>query len=439
MTRRRTALWSLLAMAIVVTGSPALGAVIDFEGFADSTPLTTEIAGLTFTNATVISAGISLNEFEFPPFSGTNVVFDDGGPTTIAFAEPVFSVGGFFTYLVRLTMTAFDALGNPLDVDTSQFGSNLALSGEPGSSPNEFLEVSSPSGISHVVIQGDAFGSSFTLDDLLVVTNRPPVAQCQNVTAATDPGICTAFASVDAGSFDPDGDPITLDQSPAGPYGLGATGVTLAVTDDRGASDFCSAMVTVVDLEQPSILCPVPPTVECTSPQGATASFSATASDNCGTVSTNCPASGSTFPLGTTEVACDAVDRSGNTAGCRSAVRVVDSAAPVIRTVRATPDILWPPNHRMVPVSVTPSVLDVCDTAPACRIASVRSSEPIYGVGDGDTAPDWEVTGDLAVNLRAERSGKGSGRVYTIAVRCSDASGNNSTETVNVTVPHDRR
>lgn len=58
--------------------------------------------------------------------------------------------------------------------------------------------------------------------------------------------------------------------------------------------------------------------------------------------------------------------------------------------------------------------------------------------GGGDTPPDWVITGPLTVDLRAERSGKGSGRVYTITVECSDASGNTATKTVTVTVPHDQ-
>jgi hypothetical protein len=72
------------------------------------------------------------------------------------------------------------------------------------------------------------------------------------------------------------------------------------------------------------------------------------------------------------------------------------------------------------------------------RIISVSSSEAINGTGDGDTAPDWEVTGNLTLNLRAERGGKGTGRVYTITVESRDASGNASVQTVTVSVPHNQ-
>ncbi|HUO86525.1 MAG TPA: proprotein convertase P-domain-containing protein, partial [Thermoanaerobaculia bacterium] len=63
-------------------------------------------------------------------------------------------------------------------------------------------------------------------------TNQAPVAACQDVTVEADATSCTAAASVDAGSADPDGDPLTLTQDPPGPYGLGDTPVTLTASDD---------------------------------------------------------------------------------------------------------------------------------------------------------------------------------------------------------------
>ncbi len=161
--------------------------VLDFEGFPDSTSLTTQYPGITFSNATVISAGITLNEFELPPHSGTNVVFDDGGPMTISFASPVLSFGGFFTYYEPLTLQAFDASNTLVASATSAFSINVGCDpgpsclGDTGSSPNEFLQVGFPSGISSVTITGDPAGTSFVLDDATITTAAASVPEPSSI------------------------------------------------------------------------------------------------------------------------------------------------------------------------------------------------------------------------------------------------------------------
>ncbi len=163
---RAAAFGVLLLGAQCAAAAPVL---YDFEAFNDSEALTNQISGLSFGQATVLAAGLSLNEIEFPPHSGSKVVFDDGGPLSISFAAPVFSVGGFFNYLTALNFSAYDSGDNLLGSLTSLFASNLGLSGDPGSSSNEFLSFDSSAGlISKVVISGDALGASFTLDDLSV-------------------------------------------------------------------------------------------------------------------------------------------------------------------------------------------------------------------------------------------------------------------------------
>ena len=88
-----------------------------------------------------------------------------------------------------------------------------------------------------------------------------------------------------------------------------------------------------------------------------------------------------------------------------------------------------------MPVVVSVSASDQCGGSVSCRIVNVTSNEPEDGLGDGDTSPDWEITGDLTLKVRAERAGTGTGRVYTIRIVCVDASGNQTTSTVTVTVP----
>jgi hypothetical protein len=130
-----------------------------------------------------------------------------------------------------------------------------------------------------------------------------------------------------------------------------------------------------------------------------------------------------TFSVGANEVSVTATDTQGLPASCSTVVSVVDHTPPVLSGVAAEPNTLWPPNHKMVPVTISAEVADGCSAA-AWQIVSVTCNEPTNGKGDGNTAGDWLISSSNTVLLRAERSGKGSGRVYTIWVRGVDAAGN---------------
>lgn len=169
---RHLAKSSLSNSILVVTlctlfASPlAQATVINFEDRLDGDTVTNQYAGVTFQNALALTTGLSLNELEFPPVSGVNVVVDDGGAILLNFLTPVVSVGGYFTYSTPLNFLAFDTFGIQVATITSAFSTNLGLSGDAGSTPNEFLELTSVSGIASVRISGDPAGGSFTLDDL---------------------------------------------------------------------------------------------------------------------------------------------------------------------------------------------------------------------------------------------------------------------------------
>jgi hypothetical protein len=109
---------------------------------------------------------------------------------------------------------------------------------------------------------------------------------------------------------------------------------------------------------------------------------------------------------------------------------------PVIGGVSANPNSLWPPNHKMVPVTLDYALTDDCTPAPACSL-SVSSNEG-EGGGSGHTSPDWQVVDAQHVDLRAERMGTGDGRIYTITINCTDTLELASSATTNVTVAHDQ-
>jgi hypothetical protein len=110
-----------------------------------------------------------------------------------------------------------------------------------------------------------------------------------------------------------------------------------------------------------------------------------------------------------------------------------DASDPQLGGVTPSVSSLWPANHGMMAVTITAEATDA--SGATCTIADVVSSEPDNGLGDGDTPNDIVITGPLSVSLRAERSGKGPGRIYTINVMCTDGAGNSATGSTTVTVP----
>ena len=165
----RRCLVTALLPIFVAGGSYASTTFIDFEQFNDSDQITNQILGITFTNTVVLTAGFSLNEFDFPPRSGVNVAFDSGGPMSIAFGTPVSMFAAYFTYLQPLTLLAFDVSNVQIGKALSLFSNNTGTAGDPGSSPNERLQLSFAGGIGSVSITGAPAGGSFVMDDVTLV------------------------------------------------------------------------------------------------------------------------------------------------------------------------------------------------------------------------------------------------------------------------------
>jgi hypothetical protein len=112
-------------------------------------------------------------------------------------------------------------------------------------------------------------------------------------------------------------------------------------------------------------------------------------------------------------------------------------------TAALSPVLLWPPNHRMVPVSASVTANDTCGAA-SITLASVTSTEADDAAGSGDGSTVNDVQGadlggpDFDLDLRAERAGAGGGRVYSVVYRATDSSGNAAETTSMAVVPHDQ-
>jgi len=116
----------------------------------------------------------------------------------------------------------------------------------------------------------------------------------------------------------------------------------------------------------------------------------------------------------------------------------VSNPPPMITGASANPSLLWPPNHKLVDVTVNYNVTDNCPLPANSCTLSVTSNEPINGTGDGNTSPDWIILDAHHVQLRAERAGTGNGRIYTSNITCTDSGGSSSSQSVAVSVPHDK-
>jgi len=104
-----------------------------------------------------------------------------------------------------------------------------------------------------------------------------------------------------------------------------------------------------------------------------------------------------------------------------------------------TPTILWPPDHNMVLITPSWTVSDDSDPSPEVSLVSIVMNEGDDTIGSGHTTDDIQIGDDGSIYLRAERSGTGSDRVYTITYEAVDDCGNTTVRSATVTVPHDRR
>jgi hypothetical protein len=201
--------------------------------------------------------------------------------------------------------------------------------------------------------------------------------------------------------------------------------------------------IALADTLAPVVTAPADVVMECTAPLTPVNLGLAMSADVCEgalPVTNNAPPAG--FPIGNTVVTWSSLDSSGNLGTANQNVTIQDTTPPLLE-LSASPDVLWAPNHQMVPITVTVTVEDMCDPAPTVTLLSITSNEPDNGLGDGDTANDIQEAAfgadDRQFLLRAERSGAGSGRIYTITYQASDASGNTTVASTQVVVPHDRQ
>jgi hypothetical protein len=305
---------------------------------------------------------------------------------------------------------------------------------------------------SHVICAaatGSDFGGEASVEECVTVTaddgqgtNQPPVLMCSDKVVPAD-AQCRASADIIDTSSDPDGDALTCSETPPGPFGLGTTPVTGTCSDPDGASASCAAKVTVVDQTPPDVMCPANQVLECKDGGGKPV-FAPTATDNCSNVTPTCnKASGSPFPVGSTQVTCTGKDGAGNTDACAFTVKVQDTKAPVLMPKPPIVINKNDGNYKEIDLSDCVTATDVCDGTlnPDCdgRVIKVTSDERESGSQciANSTCDDAVIVGPSKVKVRQERNDDGDGRVYTIHYEIKDKVGNKASGTCTVQVPKD--
>jgi hypothetical protein len=290
----------------------------------------------------------------------------------------------------------------------------------------------------------DAAGNSRTRNFNVTITDTfPPVLTLPSsvrvaATSATGANVTYAATAIDA----LDGAVPVVCQPPSGSrFGIGFTTVTCRAQDTRGneAVGSFTVEVTPFDTTAPVLALPHGLNASATSSAGAAVTYAATATDNVdGTVPVTCNvSSGSTFAIGTTTVTCTAKDALGNQSSGTFTVTVADVQPPSVLSATASPNTIWPPNHKWVPVRLSVVAIDPSDPNVTAYIVEIRSSDDIKGSGH-TVGPDARITGPLTGEVRAERSGSLASRTYTFVVEVADSSGNATRREITVRVAHDK-
>ena len=222
-------------------------------------------------------------------------------------------------------------------------------------------------------------------------------------------------------------------------FSLGTARVRCTAVDARGngaEGRFNVKVVRSSDSTAPELDVPDDKAAEAASAAGAVVSYSVTADDDRGEPSISCtPPSGATFPLGSTQVKCEAIDAAGNTTSATFAVKVSDTRAPSI----VVPDdpVAEATSARGAVVSFDPSAHDAVDgqIEPQCslgsgslfaigttevtctaRDAAGNSDSAMFEIGVRDSvAPVIEVSG-----TRSEATSK-AGAIVRYKVTARDA------------------
>ena len=363
----------------------------------DPAQVTQDTAGTTVT-CTATSSGGTTSE-------AVTVKRDTTAPTIVARVDGPHAADGWYTGDVSLSWDVSDSL-----------------------SP-----ISSTDGCDTVHVTEDTAGTTFTCTatsdggtaspaSVTIKRDTTPPVIVPHVTGPQSNGWYTGDVTVSWDVTD-SLSPTTVCETTTITQDTAGTLVTCTATSDGGTS---SASVTIKRDTTPPVIVPHVTGSQSNGWYTGDVTVSWDVTDSLSPTST-CESTTITQDTSGTLVTCTARS-DGGTSSVSVTIRR-DTTAPTV-TCAATPSRLWPPNGKLVPVSVAVHVADATSGAGDFVLASAPAED----------ASGWDVgTPDVSGLLRAQRPGSGGDRVYTLTYTARDVAGNTATCDVTVTVPHDQR
>jgi len=404
--------------------------------FDTNAPMTTQTWINTIDNTSPVSHVVALPSTE--PTSGFTVIWsgtdvgsgiqdfavyvsDNGGPftpfqtntaaTSAAFAGQVGHTYGFYSI-------ARDLVGN---VEAAKSSAEATTQVTTDTTPPVTTAVASP------VPNGAGWNDSNVTITLNSTDNEPGgtgVKQIQWSLAGAQTGSSTVPGSTTS---------VTISSE-------GTTTLTYFGTDNAGNIETAKTITIKLDKTPPSITGARSPAPNPNGWNNTSVTVSFTCSDSLSGLAAGSPPPSTVFSAegAGQSVSGTCTDVAGNSATSTVSGINIDKTAPVV-TASANPAALWPPNGKMVTVTVSGAMSDnLSGINPSTTAFAVQDS---YGLvqpgGLVSLAPNG--TYSFTVSLEARRDGQDkNGRFYTIVVSAQDNAGNPSSARTTVIVPHDQ-
>ncbi len=223
-------------------------------------------------------------------------------------------------------------------------------------------------------------------------------------------------------------------------FTIGTEGITTIMffgTDNAGNADAPNALIIRLDKTPPNITGSASPAPNANGWNNTNVTVSFQCVDSLSGMAAGSPPVPTTLSTegANQSVSGTCMDVAGNSASATVSGINIDKTPPTV-ACSASPNVLWPPDNKLVPVNVSVTVTDTLSGPAGFKLVSATSNEPDSGHGDiqGFVPGSASTTGQL----RAQRLGVGNGRIYTLDYTGTDKAGNSSTCVVTVTVPHDQ-